>query len=303
MSRVQAGFTLVELIIVMVVTGIIAGMLTMFFVPSVQNYVATGRRATLSDQADTAMRRMIREMRTSVPNSVRVRNFGLDNEIEFVPTSGGGRYRNAPDVAWDIAHGAANQSLALDTNQPSLGFDVLTPLAPWPAVGDLIVIGNQSPTEIYNATNVATISQVAAPPAAIQPVNPVRTLGTVRIQFANPAQFPQGYDGGRFFVVPAAQQAVTFFCQNPGLNGNSGRGRILRASNYGLLPSQGITAPGVPAAVLNNAAVLATNVEACTFNYLPGTTQESGYVEITLTLTDGGESITMSYGAHVVNVP
>lgn len=301
MRRVQSGFTLVELIVVMVVTGIIAGMLTMFFAPSVQNYVATGRRAALSDQADTAMRRMIREIRTSVPNSVRVSGNGI--ELEFVPTSGGGRYRNAPDVAWDIAHGAASQSLALDTNQPSIGFDVLTALAPWPAVGDLIVIGNQSPNDIYGSKNVAVINQVAALPPAAQSVNPVRTLGTVRIKFANPFQFPQGYDGGRFFVVPATQQAVTFFCQNPGPNGNSGAGRILRAANYGLLPTQGITGTGVPASVLNNAAVLATNVQACTFNYLPGTTQESGYVEITLTLTDGGESVTMSYGAHVANIP
>ncbi|MCE3264253.1 MAG: hypothetical protein K0R43_3332 [Pseudoduganella sp.] len=292
--REQSGFTLVELIVVMVVTGIIAGMLTMFFVPSVQNYVATGRRAALSDQADTAMRRMIREIRTSVPNSIRV----VGNELEFVPTSGGGRYRNAPDVQWDIAHGTVNQSLALDTNQPSMGFDVLTPLAPWPVPGDFIVIGNQSPNEIYGATNVATINQVAAPPPATQPVNPVRTLGTVRIQFANPFQFPQGYDGGRFFVVPAAQQAVTFICQNPGLNGNTGRGRVLRAANYGLLIAQ-----GVPAAAVANAPVVATNVEACAFDYLPGTTEESGYVEITLTLTDGGESVTMSYGAHVANIP
>lgn len=292
MKRHQPGFTLVELIVVMVIVGILAGVLTMFFGPALQNYLASGRRAALTDQADTAMRRMMREIRSAVPNSVR----SLNTSLEFVPTTMGGRYRTAPDIGWDTAHGAGNQSKPLDTNVEVTTFDVLTPVPVLPAAGDLVVIGNQSPEQVYGAGGRATISAAVRPPAATAALVPPRTVGTARLTLTPAHQFPQGYDGGRFFVVPGAQQAVSFVCENPGLQGGSGRGRLWRVAGYGFNAVQ-----QVPALV--NGALLATNVEACAFDYMPGSTMESGYVEITLTLNDSGESVSLTYGAHVANVP
>ena len=68
----EHGFTLVELVIVIMVTGIIAGIFAMQFGPALQNYLAVGRRANLTHLADTALQRMVNEIHTAVPNSLRL---------------------------------------------------------------------------------------------------------------------------------------------------------------------------------------------------------------------------------------
>ncbi len=68
----QYGFTLIEMIVVIVITGIIAGVVAVFLKAPVQGYIDSARRAELTDIADTAIRRMARDVRTAVPNSVRV---------------------------------------------------------------------------------------------------------------------------------------------------------------------------------------------------------------------------------------
>jgi len=283
----QRGFTLVELIIVMVITAVLAGALLVFFKPAMQNYVSAGQRATLSDSADSAMRRMVRDIRIAVPNSVRPSAAGATQCLEMLPTSGGGRFRMAADTVWDTAN-PGNPSLALDTNVPGTGFDVLTAIAAQPAVGDWVVIGNQSPTDVYTGSSRARITQVQAPPDP--------SLGTLRLSFIS-AQFPVGYDGGRFVVVPNAQQAVSYVCSNPGIANGSGTGTLFRLSGYGIQNNP--TCPGAIA----NAPILATHVAACTFNFTTGATVQNGYVEIVLQLMDHSESVNLDYGAHVDNLP
>ncbi|HJW54183.1 MAG TPA: prepilin-type N-terminal cleavage/methylation domain-containing protein, partial [Burkholderiaceae bacterium] len=57
----EKGFTLAEAVIVIVITGIIAGTVAVFLRLPVQGYVDTAARAELTDIADTALRRMTRD--------------------------------------------------------------------------------------------------------------------------------------------------------------------------------------------------------------------------------------------------
>lgn len=282
------GFTLVELIVVMVVVGVLAGVLVTFFRPAMQNYLAVGRRAELTDLADTAMRRMTRDIRLSVPNSVRLLNNGA---IEMMPSSMGGRYRTAADSSWDAKE--PTPSRPLDITRSVSAFDVLTPMPVLPADGDFVVIGNMDSSEIYAAaspTRTALASAVRPPAPTDASSMPV---GTARITFTPEARFPAGYDGGRFFIVPAAQGAVAYVCQ--GVT-PAGGGVLYRVSSYAFKP-----ALDVPATA--GAAILARRVSACQFGYTPGTTQERGLATIVLSLTDGDETVTLSYSTHVSNVP
>ncbi len=95
----QRGFTLFESIIVIVITGILAGMVSIFIFSPVQSFFSTSARTELVDASDNALRLMSREMRKALPNSVRVRADGLG--IEFVPTVAGARYRTEVSTVGD----------------------------------------------------------------------------------------------------------------------------------------------------------------------------------------------------------
>ena len=81
---------------VIVITGILAGMVAVFIKAPVDGYVDSVRRAELTDAADTALRRISRDVRTALPNSFRLASVGGSSCVEFLPTLGGGRYRVAP---------------------------------------------------------------------------------------------------------------------------------------------------------------------------------------------------------------
>ncbi|HEY0846769.1 MAG TPA: type II secretion system protein [Noviherbaspirillum sp.] len=289
----SAGFTLVEMVMVIVITGVIAASLVIFLVPAANAYFDSRRRADLVNQADTALRRMARDIRMAVPNSIRSPN---NQCFELVPTTTGGRYRMAPNTAVDATADcsvAANCSASLDTSQPSTGFDVLSPLSVTPAVGDWVVIGNQDANEVYSGATRAAITAVATPDPA---------FGMYRISF-NATQFPVGYEGGRFSVVANndGSQAVFYVCDNASgvdASGN-GTGTLYRLDR----PFTSAYPASCPATT--GAAVLAKHVRSCSIVYSPstGSTQQRGFVWMQIDLAQRNETVSLSYGAHVDNVP
>jgi len=279
------GFTLVELVMVIVITGILAASITVFLVPAVNSYFDTRRRADLTDMADTALRRMTQDIRRAVPNSIHSESATC---FQLVPTIAGGRYRMASDTVNDTpplpCTPSATCSAPLDVTQATTVFDVLSPMAATSAPqNDWIVIGNQNADDVYTGATRGQIATVSAAPAR-------STDGLLRITIGS-KQFPAGYDGGRFVVVADAAQSVFYSCRNNVLY------RTVAAFD----------ADRAATCLLTTGAVVATDVAAdgCTFVYDPneGATQQSGFVWMRLQLTRSGESITLSHGAHVDNVP
>lgn len=278
----QLGFTLVELILVLVITTIIGASVAVFLRPAINAYTDTRVRAGLSDMADTALRRMVRDIRQAVPNSIRAPS---SNCFELVPATTGGRYRMGPD--------AANTAAYVDPSQPTTSFDVLSTLSATPAVGDFVVINNQNGNDVYAGTNRAAITGVSTPAA---------TSGTMRIAMSGGLQVSPGYSGGRFLVVSSAQQSVFYVCSGADgtldANGN-GKGTLYRIK-------RNFTAT-YPSACPSTTGgdVLATRVRTCTFVYTPnqGATQQSGFLWMLLALAANRETAAESQGAHVTNAP
>jgi MSHA biogenesis protein MshO len=292
MQKREAGFTLIELIMVIVIVGVIASILVISFKPAFDSYLAVTRRARLTDLADTAMRKMTRDIRLAVPNSIRL---ATSQCVEFIPTSTGGRYRTKPDTVWDAVQ-PGNPSKPIDTSDTVSEFDVVTALTAVPVAGDWVVIDNQNTNDVYSGTNRAAIESVGIPPVASP------SLGLHRITLTAATQFPVGYDGGRFSIVPNAQQAVFYVCDNPGLDASGdGTGKVYRFSAYGFNADNPSACPKPLAAT----PVLADHVESCSFIYAAnqGATQQSGFVEVQFKFTQKDESVSLQYGTHVDNVP
>jgi len=76
--------TLIEMIVVIAITGILAAAVAVFIRRPVEGYIDAARRAELSDVADTALRRITRDLRTVLPNSIRITTAGGVNYLEYL---------------------------------------------------------------------------------------------------------------------------------------------------------------------------------------------------------------------------
>jgi MSHA biogenesis protein MshO len=293
-SKSQRGFTLVEMIVVMVITGIIAGMVAIFIRAPVQGYVDSARRAEMSDIADTAMRRLGRDLRTAVPNSVRTPNPAGSTYIEFLPTRDGGRYR--VDDNGGTLCGAAGDDLSFDAADTCFAI-VGTPITF--IAGDAIVVGStqSSGNPPYCKTTTCTVAAVVEPGVLRDYTGAAGALSVVVM--AGAAKFPDSaeVEGHRFEVVPADQQAVTYACLNPGIDGNGdGTGTLTRYWVYGYNVAQ--VAPPLG----GSSAILADKVESCNFVY-DTSNQRNSLLAVMLKITRGGESVSLYQEIHVNNIP
>jgi MSHA biogenesis protein MshO len=91
--RASWGFTLIELITVIVILGIIAVTATGFIVSSAELYDTTQKRALLVNSGRQALERVTRELRGALPYSTTRLTSGAGECIKFMPIVGSGHYR------------------------------------------------------------------------------------------------------------------------------------------------------------------------------------------------------------------
>jgi len=70
-TKHRNGFTLIEMIMVILILGILSGILFVVLQGPIQSYIDVEKRTRLVDIADTALQRMTREIRLALPNSIR----------------------------------------------------------------------------------------------------------------------------------------------------------------------------------------------------------------------------------------
>jgi MSHA biogenesis protein MshO len=154
MKAHASGFTLIELVITMVISGIVIGFAALFFSGPVQGFTDQVRRAELVDSAESALRRMGRDIRRAVPNSVRVTTNGTVTALELLNSVEGVRYRAGPPP------GNTNAWLTFATDDAafnSIGqFDAIT--KPFSSTTHYLSIYNVGVTgaDAYEVSNVIT---------------------------------------------------------------------------------------------------------------------------------------------------
>ncbi len=211
----QRGFTLIEMIIVIAITGVVGSMVAVFLRTPIESYVAQDRRARLADAADTALRRVTRDLRLALPNSVRVTSTGGVFYLEFLATRSGGRYR---------AQGGGD---ILDFTVADSSFDVLGPPIAMQA-GDRIAVYNLgiAGADAWAGDTLAAYSGAAG--------------STGSIAFAAKL-FPLASPGNRFQVV---EGPVSYVC-------DPASGTLTRYWGYAIAAAQPTTfAAATPRALL-----------------------------------------------------
>lgn len=286
----QRGFTLVELVIVIVLLGIVGGIVAVFMRRPIDAYFASQRRSALSDVADTTVRRIARDLHRALPNSIRLSGSSC---MEFIPTKTGGRYR-----AQDSQPGDSLDFSIAATKFNMLGDNSTLPPDQQIATGDLIVVYNlQIPgSDAYDATNVlnsknwTTVSSAPIPAASYVPVEWTIPVTAFKFPLPSPSY--------RFHVVPGTEQMVSYVCSGS---------KLYRATSS--VPSAAASCPtstGGAATV----SILASNVNcaATSFTYSGSDLQRNALVTMVLSLQDDAtsatpETVTLQHEVHVDNTP
>jgi len=100
----ESGFTLLELIVVIIILGVMSVGIAGFISLTTQTYLNVTERDELLSSARFAVERLNREVRNAVPNSLRVKNNTESQCLEFTPIKASTTYIDIP-VAPDPTSG------------------------------------------------------------------------------------------------------------------------------------------------------------------------------------------------------
>jgi MSHA biogenesis protein MshO len=305
-----AGFTLMEMVITISVLGVISVAVGAFLLPALNSYQALERRSALVESADSAIRRMSRDIRLSLPNSVRLTTtlaVGSGFALELIPTADGARYCTAGTADCDAAG-------ALAIGGADSVFDVLgcfrnaAFIAASGGSTYRLVVGSTD-SGVYTATGAsAVIAPVGAVTLSIFPgtgATPTvcgsasavaTTFNRHRVTIAAHT-FPTASPRQRVFIVEQAAVPVTYIC-------NFAAGTLTRYAGY--TSGAGLSTASQPtdggAAPLTGLGRLVTDkVSACAATSVEANVQTSGVVTLTLTLADSGETVTLTNQVQLDN--
>lgn len=289
------GFTLIEMIVVIAIAGIVASMLLLFFMKPFQEYVDMGRRAALVDTAESALRRMARDLRIALPNSVRVTNSPNGFALELLPIIDGGKYTTT-----GITFAKINLHGNFDMDFNNLGcFQNITPgvysnyhivvnnlgTAGFDAYGPLTYNKQGNTTGIITPAMTITITNNAGASCQTDGIG----VGDQHIHFGANHAFLDSSPRNRFYVV---EKPVSYIC-------DEATDTLTRYADYPAQTSQP-TADALKAAALNpligplagvTSALVADSIDACSITSTSVDTRNRSLVTLDLALAKEGETI------------
>ena len=271
------GFTLIEMIVVLTILGILMAAVAIFIQRPMAGIIDMTRRAELADTADTALRRMQRDLQRALPNSVRVTSSGTSQLIEFLPTISGGRYCAE---AGTTVGGSACTALDFTSAATSFGFIGNLPGFDANQVSEIAIynLGIEG-ADAYRGDNTASFSNVSS--------NTV-TMGSKAFPYPSP--------GNRFQLIG---KPVSYVCA-PATSGGDGAGALTRVSGYSKQAAQ----PTAPASLASASShLLANRVAGCAIDYQQAAIDQNGLLTLTLTIQRNNEKVTLTHAIAIHNVP
>jgi MSHA biogenesis protein MshO len=286
-SRAHArGMTLIELVIVIVLSAIVVSFMSMLIVTPIDAFTAQKQRAQLGDAADGALRLMARDLRSALPNSVRTAASGTVVAIELLATVDGARYQdNGP---------LANAALWLNFAAADTGFSTTVPFTqitlPYSSSSAYLSIFNIG-VPGANAYAAAT-ANVITPAGTTIAIAAGATPNAQLVTFSPAFQFAFGSPQKRVYLVSGP---VSYLC-------DTSVSTLTRYSGYTITATQPTSAATLNAAGAAS-GVVATNVAGCQFTYASGTSKRVGMASLLLQMANNGQEFQLLEQTHLVNAP
>jgi MSHA biogenesis protein MshO len=298
--KLARGFTLIELIVVVVLLGIMATGAGLLISRPIEAYNDQLRRQQLVDSAETALRKIAHDIRRAVPNSLRVSTSGGNWALEMVNAVDGARYRDEYDPSvYDPLNPPTHHVLEFSSADDA--FNILGKFpnfAEWSSnqanLRLVIYSANQvtltGDLEIYaDAFGAGNVGMMSA--AGVTVTDSPDIAGEHRVDLTVAHQFEYQSPGQRLFVVDGP---VSYLCDGTSRQLN-------RYAGYGFSTTQRTTEAQFPSVAR---ATVATDIAACEIDYDPGTATRSGLITLALTVRDAaGEEVRLLHQVHVDNVP
>jgi MSHA biogenesis protein MshO len=278
-----AGFTLIELVVTLVVSSIVVGFVSLFISGPVQGFMDQGRRVRLVDSADTALRRIARDVRIALPNSIRTSTAGGVVALELLATVDGARYRTQPPG------GAAE---ILDLTAPDASFDAVAPFTqipkPFTSTAAYLAVYNVGVpgADAYELANVIT-------PPGTQITIAAGAGGADRVTLAPAFRFAYDSPTHRVYLVDGP---VTYLCNPLARTLTRYRGYTIAANQSARDNDAELMGAGA------TRSLMADDISACAMTFTPGTAERAGLVTLRFTV-GSGEAVSLLSQVHVDNAP
>lgn len=310
------GFTLVEMVVAIVVSAILAAAIVSYIGDSVEGFSSSANRNRLASSGRTVLDRMALELHNAVPNSVRVTPAQSDGGqcLEMIPFLGATTYLNAPFEEdadqFEIIelHPPLRMETPDDIDQDHL-YAILYPINT-----DALYAGiaNGSPGPIVEVAKLRdTYDNDATPPAVVDAcTDDLLTLdddgaGKSTLCFADGEDVDTDPDLFRFSLrspeqrLYIATQPVSFCVVDD---------RIYRYSGYGFHATQ--CNPDTAACLPDNAAdgrSLVTdrvdNSGLAAFTLVEQSLRRNAIISLNLNFSDQGDVVELKHEVLMRNVP
>lgn len=280
LSARQSGFTLVELILVIVLCAIVGTMVSTVLSRPLEGFVAQSRRAELLDIGAAALDRMQRDIRMAVPGSLRLSGDGQALELLLIHSAGRYLPNRSDGVSLDFSTTPNAQCRGpLDAATTLPRCDVLQVLAPDllpPASGWLVIASTP-------------FSWTASNPGGITPTGTAFTRLADSVDYPGISLIRVVPQGGDFAFASASAQRRIYFADRV-IGYRCSAGQLLRYEHDQLQAT-------LPAAPPATARLQADRVQGCDFRF------SNGLAGLRLNIGAAGESIRLARQVQVSNAP
>ncbi|MCL2912253.1 type II secretion system GspH family protein [Shewanella corallii] len=271
-SLYQRGFTLVEMVTVIIILGILAVGVTSFIVFGTRIFLDSTSVDQVLSQSRFALERMTRDIRNAAPNSLRVRSNGsLWQCLEFVPIEAASNYLSMP-----VYPNAASNSgtaivapMTVSANYMALIYPLVT--------SDVYTNPESTTGKLFSINSVSTAANVTT------------------YTFNRNVQFAEASPRQRFFLV---SQPISY-CFIRGGSSVS----LYRYANYGINNPTQLAPSAMGTGVLMAEGITNDLAADAPIELEPATLVNNAIVMLTPEFEAVGQKFRYQQQVQVVNVP